>query len=70
MNAAITEAIHRLDTMEREVTDWESNFLESVKRKGCHSPKQQAVLARMVDTYLEDGHLSAEILGQQTLYHA
>jgi hypothetical protein len=68
MNDVITEALQRLDRMERPVTDWEASFLDGVLRRGCHTAKQRAVLVRMVETYLNDAALAAEIQGQQRLW--
>lgn len=63
----IAEALHRLDTMDFDVTEWEAHFLDSVMRGTLWSPKQRMTLAKMVETYLLDFSLAAEIQGQQRL---
>ena len=65
----IAEALHRLDTMDdKDVTDWEAGFLDTVMRGTSWSPKQRAVLAKMCEKYLEDPLLAGEICGQQRLF--
>jgi len=64
---AITSALAALDAMPTPVTDWEANFLESVMRWGCKSPKQRRILVRMIEQYLGDQQLAAEVLGQERL---
>lgn len=64
------EVLTRLDRMERPVTDWEAEFLDSLlkrREKRPLSPKQHAVLVRMVEQYL-DATLAAELRGQQRLF--
>jgi hypothetical protein len=66
--ALITEALHALDTMETEVTNWEAGFLQTLLRQTFPlSPKQQAVLIEMAEQYL-DPLLAAELRGQQRLF--
>lgn len=68
MEACMAEALTRLDTMDAEVTDWEASFLHSLRQRRSYTPKQRQVLAKMVEQYLQDGALAAEILGQQRLW--
>jgi hypothetical protein len=64
----ITEALHALDTMETEVTNWEAGVLQTLLRQTFPlSPKQQAVLIEMAEQYL-DPLLAAELRGQQRLF--
>lgn len=51
------ELLLRLDAFAGEVTDREAKFLDSLLRQGQHvrlSPKQQAVVKRMAEKYLQD----------------
>ncbi len=61
----------RLDTMEREVTDWEGSFLQSIMkqiRQGRSlSPKQRAIIQRMAEQYLS-AEAGAEIAGQRRMF--
>lgn len=67
-DALIQEVVEALDTMDREVTDWEAGFLESLKRQAFPlTPKQYTVLVRMAEAYL-DPCLAAELRGQQRLF--
>jgi hypothetical protein len=68
MTEAITEAIERLARSKAQVTAWEASFLASVTRRGCHSPKQRHILVQLVEKYLHDTALAAEILGQERLF--
>ena len=63
------EAVRRLDTMNADVTVWEASFLDSLLRDPHprYTPKRRMVLARMVERYLNDAALAAEVLGQQRL---
>jgi hypothetical protein len=55
-----------LDTMARDVTEWEAGFLDSCMRQTYPlTPKQRAVLVRMADQYVP--HLAAELRGQLRL---
>lgn len=61
------EAIDTIDAMERAVTDWEANFLESIKRHSYPlSPKQLRSLVQMAEKYLSTT-IAAELRGQQRL---
>jgi hypothetical protein len=62
-------AIQKLDTMSEPVSRVENRFLLTLKRSGlAHvSPDDKLELARMVEDYLGDHHLAAELLGQQAL---
>ena len=61
-------ALKRLDTMEAVVTDFEANILESViRQRTWASKKQRRILAQMLEKYLSDVTLAAEIRGQQRL---
>ena len=57
MNEDFKEIVQRLDSMEKEVMDWEADFLESImvalKKGWSLSPKQAKVLRGMRDRYLE-----------------
>ena len=64
----IAEALHRLDTMQDDVTEWEASWLDSVMRGTSWSPRQRAVLAKMCSQYLKDDLLAGEIYGQQRLF--
>lgn len=67
-NATIQEVLTALDTMEQEVTAWESSFLESLLRQTYPlTVKQHAVLVRMAERYC-DPLLAAELRGQQRLF--
>jgi len=66
----VHEVLAKLDAMDQPVSDWEAGFLESLLRrreKRPLSPKQQAILVRMAEQYLEPG-LAAELRGQQRLF--
>jgi hypothetical protein len=69
--ALVWEVIDRLDHLERPVTDWEANFLESVLAKRDRFPtltaKQLAIVVRMAEQYL-DATTAAELRGQQRLF--
>jgi hypothetical protein len=69
---AITEALTRLDAMDRAVTDWEAGFLESMLRRQAKgyatTEKQRGVVARLCEHYLHDPLLAAEVLGQERLF--
>jgi hypothetical protein len=57
-----------LDTQDADVTPWEAEFLESLLRRDrAPSPKQLAVLTRMVERYLGPEQ-AAELHGQQRLW--
>ena len=64
------EVVERLDAAVDEVTEWEADFLESLldrrARFPCPTSKQQAVLVRMAEQYL-DAQTAAELRGQQRL---
>jgi len=63
------EAVTRLETLEEpDVTEWEMEFLQALRCwQGALTPKQQAVLRRMVEKYLGPT-LAAELAGQQRLW--
>lgn len=64
----VQEVLTALDQMEREVTDWEAKFLESVMRQTyALTPKQRAVLVKLAEEYC-DPLLAAELRGQQRLF--
>jgi hypothetical protein len=64
----VQEVLTTLDTMEREVTDWECKFLESLMRQTYPlTSKQQAVLVKMAEEYC-DPLLAAELRGQLRLF--
>jgi len=62
----VREALYRLDHLELEVDDYESDFLESMLERHTlsqpMSEKQLAFLSRLVSKYCPD--LAAEIRGQ------
>ena len=67
---SVQEVLTQLDTMAASVTDWEATFLESLlkrREKRPLSPKQQAILVRMAEQYL-DATIAAELRGQQRLF--
>lgn len=67
-DAALTAALHALDTGDFAVTDFEADILESVLRqKTWASAKQRKILAQMLEKYVEDFALAAELCGQQRL---
>jgi hypothetical protein len=62
------EMAQRLDSQDTDVTPWEAEFLESLlRRRVAPTPKQLAVLTRMVERYLSP-ELAAELHGQQRLW--
>lgn len=64
----VREVLSALDTMEREVTEWEANFLESLWHQTFPlTAKQQVVLVKMAEEYL-DPLLAAALRGQQRLF--
>ena len=63
----IAEALHRLDTLEQELTTFECDFLDSVMRGASWTDNQRRVLAKMCEDWLGDLALAAEIRGQQRL---
>ena len=67
----LVEILVRLDTMVQDVTDWESDFLESMLRQirqgRTTSPKQRKVLQRMAEQYL-GAEAGAEVAGQGRLF--
>lgn len=67
----VQEAVQRLDTMERETTRFEAGVLETVMRQLQHgqlpSPKQTRILCEMIEEYLDDPLLAAELRGQLRL---
>lgn len=65
---AVLEVLTALDQMEREVTNWEARFLESLMRQAyAITAKQRAVLVKMAEEYC-DPLLAAELRGQQRLF--
>jgi hypothetical protein len=64
----IEEALKRLDTLERELTTYECDFLDSVMRGASWTDNQRRVLAHMCENWLGDVALAAEIRGQQRLF--
>jgi hypothetical protein len=66
-DAAVTEALRRLDAMEAEVSDWEANFLTSLLARPTCTPKQRHILVQMVEKYLPADGLAAELAGQGRL---
>ena len=66
---ALAEALHRLDTMSTPCTDFEASVLETLlRRPGSASPKQRKILVQMIEKYLDDPGLAAEVCGQQRLF--
>jgi hypothetical protein len=68
----LEEILHRLDTCEAEVTDFEAGVLDTClrwQRQGRRiTPKQRAIVVQMAEKYLPDGAtLAAELLGQERL---
>lgn len=67
---ALLEALQRLDSMSRAVSEWEATFLDSmlrqVKAGRPVSQKQRAVVQRMCAEYLS-AEAAAEVAGQQRL---
>jgi hypothetical protein len=68
LDAAIDEALERLSVNREAMEDWERFFLVRLRQHGCHSVKHRQMLAKMVNRYVRDSLLSAEILGQQRLF--
>jgi len=67
-DATVQEVLAALDTMDREVTAWEANFLESVRGQTFPlTAKQRAVLVKLAEEYC-DPLLAAELRGQQRLF--
>ena len=67
-DAIVQEVLAALDTMDEEVTQWESSFLESLLHQRFPlTAKQHAVLVRMAEAYL-DPLLAGELRGQQRLF--
>ena len=46
------ELLEELDNMDRALTDWEVNFIESVLQQGTLSAKQKIVIDKMKEKYL------------------
>lgn len=65
---AIAEALRKLREVPFALDSLDDQFRRSFQRYGCKSPKQRAVLARMVEVHLQDAALAAEILGQERLF--
>ena len=66
---ALIEALRRLDTMATPCTDFEASVLETLlRRPGYASPKQRKILVQMIEKYLDDPALAAEVCGQQKLF--
>jgi hypothetical protein len=68
LEEAIDEALERLSVSREAMEDWERFFLVRLRRDGCHSVRHRQMLAKMVNRYVRDALLSAEILGQQRLF--
>jgi hypothetical protein len=67
-NPTVQEVLTALDTMEREVTDWEAGFIASLLMQTYPlTPKQQAVLVKLAEEYC-DPLLVAELRGQLRLF--
>lgn len=67
-DATVKEVLTYLDTMEREVTNWEARFLESLLKQSFPlTAKQGAVLVKMAEEYC-DPLLAAELRGQARLF--
>lgn len=66
-DAAVSEALRRLDTMEATPTDFEASVLETVMRQGWCSSKQRHILRQMCERYLPADGLAAELAGQARL---
>lgn len=65
---AVLEVLTALDQMDREVSDWESKFLDSLMKQSYPlTAKQRAVLVKMAEEYC-DPLLAAELRGQQRLF--
>ena len=65
----LTEALRRLDTMTAPCTDFEASVLETLlRRPGYASEKQRKILVQMIEKYLNDPALAAEVCGQQRLF--
>ncbi len=66
---ALKTVLETLDVMDAEVTDFEASVLDTVmKQQTWASWKQRKVLAQMVERYLDNPTLAAELLGQQRLW--
>jgi hypothetical protein len=66
---AVHDAIEKLRCSGEAMSDWERGFLASISQRDTLTPKQRHVLAQLVSRYLHDALLSAEILGQERLFH-
>lgn len=55
---AVEEMLHFLDTMDRDVSSWEAEFLDSVMKQrragGTLSPKQREKLEEMYEKYTNE----------------
>lgn len=63
------ELAQAIDRVERKVSPWEANFLESMLQHGpcaCYTPKQEAKLRELGERYLPFS-VMAEFNGQQVL---
>ena len=66
---ALAEALHRLDTMDAPCTNFEARVLNTLMRRpDSASPKQRKILVQMIEKYLDDPALAAEVCGQQRLF--
>ena len=66
---ALTDALYRLDTMSTPCTDFEASVLETLlRRPGYASDRQRKILVQMIEKYLDDPALAAEVYGQQRLF--
>ena len=45
--------LEELDSMEKEVTDWEAKFIDSMLNYGVLSEKQKIVIDKMKEKYLD-----------------
>lgn len=64
----VQEVLTALDQIEREVTNWEAKFLDSLMRQTFPlTPKQRTVLVKLAEEYC-DALLAAELRGQQRLF--
>jgi hypothetical protein len=61
------QTITTLDQLDQVVTDFEASVLETLLRTRRCSPKQLRIICQMVERYLHDPLLAAELQGQQRL---
>jgi hypothetical protein len=65
----VNEALTLLNRMPREVSDWKAAFLNNLLQQSYPlRPKQRAVLVRMLEQYIPESPLAAELRGQARLF--